>query len=153
LSIVGRSALRTRWNLIASLILLVAATCCGGVSFGGADSPGFAVFPALVLLVLVTGAVRVLFVGVVARPDHLLVRELFFSRKLPWQALRPARLGVRSYQGRTSAMPVLRYLGPSGGVKEIYLTSLGALRRSNAERNVNRLNEFISSRGGDPDRL
>src|SRR5262245_42031770 len=89
----GAQVLRSRfWNIASSIVLGVPALVCGGLAAGlVAKGPGQVLF-GVGSVALFAGAVRVFTVGVYAKDDHLVVRELFHTRRLAWDSIEGARL-------------------------------------------------------------
>lgn len=146
--VVERRVLRSRgWNAVAAVVLLVVAAVCAGVGIAGDVLVG----TAIVALVFVVGAVRVWTVGVIVTPDGLVVRELFYTKRLPWAVLRRARVVPRLSRGGTVYNPTIDYVVPARGeeededVRSLTVTALGAHRKRVAQRWVDELDELMRS--------
>ncbi len=140
------------WNVTAAVVLAFLAAGCVVLTIRASAPEAVQFLLGAIAVVLAAGAARVSTVGVRATPDALIVRELFRTRKLPWSAVKRARLvtydpptfGAPSV---STAMPELHYV-LDGRRRRVRVTSLGARRVVVAERNVEELNEFIRTRGG-----
>jgi len=100
----------------------------------------------------VVGAARVWTTGVLVRPDGLVVRELFYTKKLPWAVVRRARVAP---EGSNPGSPVDNLIidyavEPDEGdddlpelVRPLTVTVLGAWRRAVVQQRADELNELI----------
>ena len=98
------------------------------------------------------GAARVWTTGVLVRPDGLVVRELFYTKKLPWAVVRRARVAP---EGSNPGSPVdnliIDYVvEPEEGDEDLpklkrslTVTVLGAWRRAVVQQRADELNELI----------
>jgi hypothetical protein len=143
------------WNTVGAAALLGSALACG-VVFGALDgTEGTARASGVVLafaVVFLIGTVRVLVMGVVVTDDGLVVRELLFTKTLPWDQLENTDVvlskgvQVRPFWPRVKVVhnPRIYYRVSAGqALKSVTVTSLGAYGRELAEERANRINDLI----------
>jgi hypothetical protein len=91
-------------------------------------------------------------VGVLVTPDGLVVRELFYTKKLPWAVIRRARVAPKgSNPGSPVDDLIIDYVvEPDEGDEDvpkrkqsITVTALGAWRRAVVQQRADELNELI----------
>jgi hypothetical protein len=148
-----RATLRSPlWNTVSAVMVTVMAGGCVALAMVGSVPGLIRVLMVALALSLLVGAGRVLTVGVLATPDTLVVRELFRTRRVPWDAVRSVRLV--SYYPQTfgapslsTPMPELRYVDAHGRRRTIRVAALGARRTAAAQRNVDKLRELIRTHG------
>jgi hypothetical protein len=141
------------WNAVSAGILVVVAASCGGILVAvDAPSVNRALCLAVSVLPLVAGAVRVWTTGVLVTPDGLVVRELFYTKKLPWAVLRRARVAPKgSNPGSPVDNLIIDYVvEPEEGDEDLpklkrslTVTVLGAWRRAVVQQRADELNELI----------
>jgi hypothetical protein len=143
------------WNTIGAAVLLGSAAVCGVVFVSLDGTQGTAGASLLVLagaVVLVLGTIRVLTMGVIVTEDGLVVRELFRTRRLPWDQLRRTdvvlsdgvRLGLYGPTVKVVHNPRIFYRDSTGEpLRTVTVTSLGAYRREVAQSRADDINELI----------
>jgi hypothetical protein len=152
--VVEPRVIRSRgWNAVGAGILVAVAASCAGISVV-VDAPSLnrALCFAVSVLPLVVGAARVWTTGVLVTPDGLVVRELFYTKKLPWAVVRRARVAPKgSNPGSPIDNLIIDYaVKPDEGdedlpelMRPLTLTVLGGYRRAVVQQRADELNELI----------
>jgi len=149
--VVERRVLRSRgWNAVAAGIFIAMAVSCAGVSLAvDASSVNRMLCFVVGGLPLVVGAARVWTAGVLVTPEGLVVRELLYTKKLPWAVLRRARVAPRGRNRRSAINNLIIDYAVDGDddlpelVRQLTVTVLGAYRRAVVLQRADELNELI----------
>jgi Bacterial PH domain len=152
--VVEPRVIRSRaWNALgAGILVAIAASCAGIMVVVDAPTVNRTLCFAVSGLPLAVGAARAWTAGVIVAPDGLVVRELFYTKRLPWAVVRGARVAPKGTNpGSPIDSLIIDYAvepdedneGLSELVRPLTVTVLGAYRRAVVQQRSDELNELI----------
>jgi hypothetical protein len=134
------------WNTVSAGFFAVLAAICFAPAIADSTPIEGKIILGQLSLVAVIGAGRAMTLGVRATPDALVIREILFTKRLPWSAVRGARLVLRSTnvpQGPPLPMPQINYVDAQAKQRKVTISALGAWSQAEARYNVKALNDLI----------